>query len=246
MTNIPETYLDGAIYDARFPHVLDVPFYRQRIHGDCLELCCGTGRILLELAAAGIDAHGLDFAPAMLNEARKKAAARGLTVHLTQGDIRDFDLGRTFSTIFIPANSISHVYTLDDMQRHLACVRRHMRADSQYIVDMFVPRFDLLIRTGRYEIMDYVDPTDGRNVVIYEEAHYDNATQIKHMVWSHEKDGQIVRSERTNMRMFFPQELDALLTFNGLRIVEKFGDHDGSPFVDGSPKQIIVCALSDF
>lgn len=239
---IPDLYQNGTIYDRMYAHTLDAPFYQQRIHGDVLEICCGTGRLLLELAAAGIEAHGLDFSPAMLDEARKKAATRGLSVELHQGDMRDFDLGRTFSSLIIAGNSISHLYTLDDMQKHLACVLRHMHADSRYIVDMFVPRLDILLRSGRHPVMDYDDPADNQTVTVFEEAHYDSTIQIRHLQWVHEKNGERVRSESLTMRIYFPQELDALLTLNGLRIVEKLGDHDGSAFVDGSPKQIIICA----
>jgi ubiquinone/menaquinone biosynthesis C-methylase UbiE len=67
-------------YDRRFNHTLDVPFFRAQVQkngGDCLELCCRTGRLLLELAAGDFDAYSVDFAPAMLNEAHEKAAARG-------------------------------------------------------------------------------------------------------------------------------------------------------------------------
>ena len=43
------------------------------------------------------------------------------------------------------------------------------------------------------------------------------------------------------MRIFFPQELDALLRNNGFQIEHKYGDYDETPFKPDSPKQIIVC-----
>ena len=46
-----------------------------------------------------------------------------------------------------------------------------------------------------------------------------------------------------NMRVFFPQELDALLRVGGLKIEAKYGDFDESPFTSGSPKQIIRVKL---
>ena len=53
---------------------------------DALDLGCGTGFLCLELAARGHRVTGIDFAPSMLAEARKKAAAGGLTVRFEQGD----------------------------------------------------------------------------------------------------------------------------------------------------------------
>ena len=46
-----------------------------------------------------------------------------------------------------------------------------------------------------------------------------------------------------NMRMFFPQELEALLKYNGFRIDGKLGDSDERPFDAASPKQIVICSL---
>jgi hypothetical protein len=43
------------------------------------------------------------------------------------------------------------------------------------------------------------------------------------------------------MRCFFPQELLALCRLAGLRVVERLGGYDGSPFGAESPKQIVIC-----
>src|ERR1700692_1925058 len=52
---------------------------------DALDCGCGTGFLSLELAARGHRVSGIDFAPAMLAEARKKAAERRLTVRFEEG-----------------------------------------------------------------------------------------------------------------------------------------------------------------
>jgi hypothetical protein len=44
------------------------------------------------------------------------------------------------------------------------------------------------------------------------------------------------------MRMYFPQELDALLKYNGFVIEHKFGDYEQAAFGSASEKQLIVCA----
>ena len=45
------------------------------------------------------------------------------------------------------------------------------------------------------------------------------------------------------MRMFFPQELENYLRFNGFEIENKFGDYDLSSFTNDSQKQIIISKL---
>jgi len=44
--------------------------------------------------------------------------------------------------------------------------------------------------------------------------------------------------------MFFPQEIDALLHYNGFQIEDKYGGYEEAPFGDSSRKQIIVCSLA--
>src|SRR6266542_918832 len=53
---------------------------------DALDAGCGTGFLSLELAARGHRVTGIDFAPAMLAEARRKTAARSLAVRFEEAD----------------------------------------------------------------------------------------------------------------------------------------------------------------
>ncbi len=65
--------------------ILDLvaPFGRP---SDALDAGCGTGFLSLELAARGHRVSGIDFAPAMLAAARRKAAAQRLSIHFEEGD----------------------------------------------------------------------------------------------------------------------------------------------------------------
>jgi hypothetical protein len=56
-------------------------------------------------------------------------------------------------------------------------------------------------------------------------------------------DGGVIRLA-FRMRQFFPQELDALVNYNGFKIIRKYGAHDMSSFDSASPRQLIVCQPS--
>lgn len=53
---------------------------------DALDAGCGTGFLSLELAALGHRVTGVDFAPSMLEIARRKASEHGLTVRFEHAD----------------------------------------------------------------------------------------------------------------------------------------------------------------
>ncbi|MGH7306288.1 MAG: methyltransferase domain-containing protein [Candidatus Rokuibacteriota bacterium] len=53
---------------------------------DALDVGCGTGFLTFELAGRGHRVTGVDFAPAMIAEARRKAASRGMSLRLEEAD----------------------------------------------------------------------------------------------------------------------------------------------------------------
>jgi SAM-dependent methyltransferase len=60
-----------------------------------LDVGCGTGRHLVPLASAGVQATGVDLSPAMLRRARGRAEQAGVEVGLVEADARELpaDLG---------------------------------------------------------------------------------------------------------------------------------------------------------
>lgn len=243
-------YRDGRHYDQLFGQAeQDLPFWivqAERYGGPILELACGTGRICIPLAKQGFEVAGMDHSAAMLNEARAKASAAGVSVEWIQSDMRDFDLGRGFSLILLPANALCHLLNLESFEGCMSAVQRHLQPDGRFIVDVFVPRMELLLdKPGeRFPFAEYDDP-DGRGKIVVTESYvYEPDSQIKKVTTFHSIPGEAVEmAGRLDMRMYFPQELDALLKYNGFEIVERFGNYDETPFDSSAEKQLIVCRV---
>jgi hypothetical protein len=79
-------------------------------------------------------------------------------------------------------------------------------------------------------------------VFLSEEVRYDAATQVNHLHWFFQEENTPQETMLSfEMRQFFPQEIDALLWYNGFVIEYKYGSYDESEFSSASPKQLIVC-----
>jgi SAM-dependent methyltransferase len=190
---------------------------------------------------------GIDISSGMLQEAAKKSFAQRASVEWIQGDIREFSLDKQFSLVVFPANALCHLLTLRDFEVCLECVMQHLAPNGRFVIDVFVPKAELLINKPgqRSPFSEYEDP-DGRGRIVVTESYvYEPATQIKKVTTHHKIPGIDAELEgRLDLRMYFPQELDALVKYNGFTIEAKYGDYDRSAFTSESEKQLIVCTKS--
>src|SRR5437763_16114963 len=80
----------------------DRPFYRDIIRASgqpALDIGCGTGRLLLDYLADGIDIDGVDVSPEMLAICREKAQKRGLHPTLFHQSMEALAVPRRYRTI---------------------------------------------------------------------------------------------------------------------------------------------------
>ncbi|MBA4395538.1 MAG: class I SAM-dependent methyltransferase, partial [Desulfobacca sp.] len=198
---------NGDIYDGQFPRKNeDFPFYKKwclKTGGPILELCCGTGRLTIPLAQAGVDITGLDLNPTMLNRAKIKRDAKGLDINLIKGDMRRFKLGRRFKLIFIPFNSIQNTYALKDIENIFARVREHLTSDGVFILDIFNPSIRILSSSGApSKVIERFTLPDGRKIIVKEKHVYDIGAQINRVTWQYIINGKIRPPQKLDMRCF--------------------------------------------
>lgn len=226
---------------------LDLDFYvrgAKESGGPALECACGTGRVTLPMARAGVAVAGIEYSFPMLERAKAKAMAEGLSIEWAQGDMRTVSLGRRFRFVCIPYNAFLHLLDRESVEAFLARVRDHLLPGGRFAFDIFVPDFRFLTRDpGRRHpgTHAYPDPAGGGTVEISESNRYDRVTQINHVTWFLKRADGTEEAQPLTLRMFFPQEMDALLHYNGFRIVQKYGGFRGEPFDRDSPRQVFVC-----
>ena len=240
-----EEFADPRNYDIEQNTDKGIAFYSslaQETGGPILEIACGTGRVSIPIARLGLALTGLDILPGMLEQARAKSA--GLPVRWIVGDARTFDLGEQFRLIYMTGNAFQAFLTRADQAALLACVHAHLHDQGLFAFETRNPRWaDLDTRTEEEYWETYTD-VDGRAVRMSGTQAYDHVAQILHWTtYRRWREGEQERTKITRIavRYTFPQELEALLHYNGLTIARQYGDWELGPLTSDSTSIISVC-----
>lgn len=95
-----------------------------------LDVACGTG-LHLEHLASRYTCEGVDLDPGQLEVAR----ARVPDVPLHQGDMVDFDLGRTFDVVTCLFSSIGYLKSEEELDQAVANMGRHLSAGGLLLIE---------------------------------------------------------------------------------------------------------------
>ncbi len=98
-----------------------------------LDLACGTGNVTLELARRGYQVTGVDYAPAMLRQARAKAAPG--TRFLLQ-DARRLELAESFDACVCLFDSLNYLLSPEELRDAFRGVAQHLNPRGLFIFDV--------------------------------------------------------------------------------------------------------------
>ena len=186
--------------------------------GRVLDLACGTGGHALELAALGYEVVGVDIAEGMLQEARRKASSRGLSVELLCQDLRRLDVGKgAYDAAVCLFDSIGFLLTDADISDALCRVRQSLKPGGVFIVEAWHGAA-MLSAYDRVRVRRFGSP--GEEVVRVTETELDVGSQsatVSFTVFHQASDGRwdAFRGAHRN-RFFFRQDLARLLEGAGL------------------------------
>ena len=221
--------------------------------GPILELGCGTGRLMLQLARAGHVVTGVDNSPAMLVKARTRLAQEAPAVQqritLVEADVKKLSLpheNRSFSLILLPYNTLFHFRT-DEIRLLLRNVSRYLDYEGGLFIDVTNP---FVIDGAAYDpepTMEnvYFDQETGETIRQMSHSWLDSSEQCLHTAWIFEVEPGTDR-ELTQMTIDFdywyqyPHQLDLLLQQSGFRLEKMMGEYDESPFDEDSARLLIV------
>jgi len=241
----------AAFYDwenARTMARRDVPFWERvaaAAAGPVLELGCGTGRVTVPLARAGIPLVGIDLSEPMLDRARTRLRRTRLTARarLVRGDIRRLPFeAETFAVIAAPYGILQSLVRERDLAATLSAIAAALRPGGRLVVDLVADlpawreyREETKLRGWRpgrrahLTLVESVRQDRRRGLTIFDQEFV-------------ERRGRLVSSRRFALafRTLSVPQMARRLERAGLRVAARLGSYEGDPWTRESDTWILI------
>lgn len=234
----------AAYYDATHDHgtVGDEDYYRDvatTVEGPVLEAGCGTGRLYLDLLAAGVDVDGFDHSAAMLARLHDNADRRGVEPSVWQADFRYPATDRSYAAVLIPYNSFATLLTVEDQLAGLDAIYDVLDPGGRLVFDVFVPRYDVIAesfdewRSGT--TIEYNDQTltGWTRATVTDQIAQTFRTEQE----LRNEDGDVVHRAEFSVAHLPPQQVELLARQSRFTEWTVTGDFEG-PLEDGDAIQV--------
>jgi SAM-dependent methyltransferase len=204
----------------------DVPFYvrlAREAEGPIVELAVGSGRVAIPVAReTGRRVIGIDSSPAMLEQARIRAAEAGVDLDLREGDIRDLELDEPAALVYCPFRSLLHLPTWAGRRRTFERVAASLLPGGRFAWNAFA--FDHNI-AARLDDKPQADPVPHT---------------IRYAVGDNRIDITLDDGGKSSLWWATKNEWLGLIDVAGLELEALYGDFDGSPVDDVSREYVFV------
>jgi len=204
----------------------DVAFYvglAREADGPLVELAVGNGRVAIPVAqATGRPVIGLDTSPAMLEQARERAAAAGVELQLHLADMRELRLDEPAALVYCPFRALLHLPTWADRRLLFERVAASLAPGGRFAWNAFA--FDHRVATR----LDCV--------------HEDHPVPhtVRYAVGSNRIDIVLDEGATTSLWWATRNEWLGLVDVAGLELEALYGGFAGEPFDDESREYAFV------
>lgn len=247
--SLPSPFEDGALYEVLFhdfSYGLEYYLGLAREAGPVLDVCCGTGRVMIPALQAGLDVEGVDLFEPMLDRLREKAAALGLNPRLYRADMREFRTDRKYGLVMIPFNAFVHNMTQEDQVACMTRCRERLLPGGLLAFDTFFPGLSIVGAPQNTRVLELeaAHPVTGQRFRVYDTRIFDRVDQTQRSVMDIEfldADGGIERSHRseTRLRYIYREEMKLLLRVAGFARWEIYGSFERSPLAREDDAMIV-------
>jgi len=110
--------------------------YSKRKITRIFEPACGTGRLMVKLAASGYEVAGNDLNPYAVQFCNDRLKRRGFPQSAVVGDMAAFKVKRKFDAAFNMINSFRHLQTEREAVAHLQCIANGLAKGGVYALGL--------------------------------------------------------------------------------------------------------------
>jgi hypothetical protein len=193
----------------------------------------------------------------MLDVCRQRLASEPADVQdrvtLVEGDMRNFDLGKTFSLATTPFRPFQHLLTTEDQIKCLDCIHRHLDPEGFLILDIFNPSITHLAKDNLGIEMDidsdFTTPEGikvQRKDKIVARDYFRQIQDVELIYCLTHPDGKEERIVHAfPMRYLFRYEAEHLLARSGFEVIELYSDYYKNPFGTVYPGELIFLAMKN-
>ena len=221
----PEAFAVG--YDDWSAHMTeDVPFFielAREVNGPLVELAVGNGRVAIPVAReTGRPVIGIDSSPAMLAQARKRAAEAGVELDLREGNMRDLELDEPAALIYCPFRALLHLPTWADRRTTFERVAASLQRGGRFAWNALALDHRIAARLDGQRQDDPLPHT------------------VRYAVAENRIDITLENGDTSSMWWATKNEWLGLLDVAGLEIEALYGGFDRRPFNDESREYVFV------
>jgi SAM-dependent methyltransferase len=213
-----------------------------------LDVGCGTGRLLLDYLALGIDVDGVEISADMLAICRSKAAATGLDVagRLFEQPMESLDLPRRYRTIIAPSSSFQLVLDPAAAAEALQRFYAHLLPGGTLAMPFFP-----LAEAADESWTEEADLPDGSRIRRTSRSWVGAGTRLEHTDETYEllRDGVVVATQRQvrspAVRGYAPEDARTALEAVGFVDLAFFGAFTREPLRDPERLYAVVARRPD-
>jgi ubiquinone/menaquinone biosynthesis C-methylase UbiE len=214
-------------YDDWSAHMTeDVPFYvelARQAEGPLVELAVGNGRVAIPVAReTGRPVVGIDSSPAMLRQARERAAEAGVALDLREGDMRDLELDEPAALIYCPFRALLHLATWADRRLTFERVAAALQPGGRFAWNAFAFDHQLAVRLDGQHLDEPVPHT------------------LRYAVGDNRVDITLDDGESSSLWWATKNEWLGLVDVGGLEVEALYGGFDRRPLADESREYVFV------
>jgi SAM-dependent methyltransferase len=194
-----------------------------------LDLCCGQGRHVLQLAKLGYRVYGVDLSRTLLEVAKFKTN-KWESAHFIQADMRHLPISHAFDLLLNLFTSFGYFETDAENESVFHQFSQALKPQGTFVFDYFNASF------VEKSLIPY--QKERLNGLLVEQERFIEGSRVEKVIKLNREGEQSIFHE--SVKMYYPDQLCSMMKHAGLDIKYIFGDYDGSELILSSPRVIMI------